>query len=207
MIAAVRVGEKRLRAIGDPFDRTADLPRRPQADHFLGIDENLRAEGAADIGRDHAQLVFGRNADERGEHQARDVRVLTCRVERVTARAAIILADRRARLDGVWDQTIVGDLELGDMACLGESGIDRGLVTEMPLKDRVVRRICVDLRLAGLLRRGEIDDGVEHIVIDVDEFGCVVSLIERFGDDDRNMIADIAHLIERERGMRTRLHG
>ena len=93
------------------------------------------------------------------------------------------------------------------MACLGEGGIDRGLVTEMPLKDRVVRRICVDLRLAGLLRGREIDDGSEHIVIDVDELGCVVSLIERFGDDDGDMIADIAHLIERERGMRTRLHG
>ena len=67
MIAAVRVGQERFRAVAGPFHRPADLLRRPEADHLLGIDEDLRAEAAADVGRDHAQLVLGRHADEGGD--------------------------------------------------------------------------------------------------------------------------------------------
>ena len=50
--------------------------RRPQRHDFFGIDENLRAEAAADVRRDHAQLVLRRHADEGGDDEARDVRVL-----------------------------------------------------------------------------------------------------------------------------------
>ena len=71
VIAAVRVGEKRLRAVGDPFHRPADALRRPKRHDFFGIDENLRAEAAADIRRDHAQLVLGRHADEGGDDEPR----------------------------------------------------------------------------------------------------------------------------------------
>ena len=53
--AALVIGEKNLAAAGDPFDRTADPLRRPRDQHVLGIDEILRAEPAADIGRDKAQ--------------------------------------------------------------------------------------------------------------------------------------------------------
>ena len=76
VVAAVRVGQERLRAVAGPFHRPADLLRRPQADDLFRIDEDLRAEAAADIGRDHAQLVLGRHADEGRDDEPRDVRVL-----------------------------------------------------------------------------------------------------------------------------------
>ena len=148
VIAAVRIGEERLRAVGDPFHRPADALRRPQRHDFFGIDENLGAEAAADVGRDHAQLVLGRHADEGGDDKARHVRVLRRVPQREGAGAGIVFADRGARLDGVRHQPIVDDVELGDVLRRLERGLDRFGVAEMPLIDGVVRRDVVDLRRA-----------------------------------------------------------
>ena len=102
VVAAVRVGQERLGAVGGPFDRAVDLLGRPDADRLLGVDEDLRAEAAADVGRDDAQLVLGRDADEGRQHEPRDMRVLARRVERQRVGAGIVVADRRARLHRRW---------------------------------------------------------------------------------------------------------
>src|SRR2546429_2003086 len=65
------------------------LFRSPQADDLLRIDENLRAEAATHVGRDHSQLVLGRETDESGHHQARDMRVLRRVPQRQAAGAGI----------------------------------------------------------------------------------------------------------------------
>ncbi len=41
MIAAMRIGQKRFRALRGPLDGTVDLLGRPGADGFLGVDEDL----------------------------------------------------------------------------------------------------------------------------------------------------------------------
>ena len=125
VVAAMRVGEEGLGAVGGPFHRPVDLLGRPDADRLLGIDEDLRAEAAADIGRDHAQLVLGRDADEGRQHEPRDMRVLARRVEREGVRAGIVVADRRARLHRVGDQAIVDEVELGDVRGRGEGRVGR----------------------------------------------------------------------------------
>src|SRR5260221_12011291 len=99
--------------------------------------EDLRAEAAADIGRHHPQLVLGQLQHERAHEQANDVRVLARGVERVLAGAAVELADRRARFDRVGDEAVVDDLEMRDVRGFGESGVDRALVAEMPVVQRL----------------------------------------------------------------------
>ena len=111
MVAAMRVGKERFRTVRHPFHRPADLTRRPETDDFLRIDENLRAEAAADVGRDHPQLVLGRDPDEGGNNQPRDVRILRRIPERETVGAGIVFTDRRARLDRVGRQPIVNEVE------------------------------------------------------------------------------------------------
>ena len=126
MVAAVRVGEEGFRAVGNPFHRPADLACDAQsADDLLGIDEDLRAEAAADIGRDHAQLVLGRHADEGRDHEPRHMRVLRRVPEREAVGAGIVFADRGARLDRVRHQAVVDDVELGDVLGRLERGLDR----------------------------------------------------------------------------------
>ena len=95
VIAAVRVGEERFGALRRPLDRTVDLLGRPGADGLLGVDEDLRAESAADIGRNDAELVLRREADEGGQDEPRDMRVLARRVERQRVGARVVFADRR----------------------------------------------------------------------------------------------------------------
>ena len=141
--ASVRKDSERSRR---PLHRPAHLARRPQADDLFRIDENLRAEAAADVGRDHAQFVLRRHADEGGDDQPRDVRVLRGIPEREIVGAGVVFGERRARLDRIRHQAVVDDVELGDVLGGGEGRRRRLGVAEMPLVDRVLRRDLVDLR-------------------------------------------------------------
>ena len=153
VIAPVRVDEERLGAVRHPFHRPPDALGRPQRHDLFRINENLRAEAAADVGRDHAQLVLRRHADEGGDDEARDVRILRGVPQRERAGASVVLGEGGARLDRVGHQPIVDDVELGDVLGRLEGGIDRFGVAEVPLVDRIVRRDVMDLRRARPLRR------------------------------------------------------
>ena len=139
VVAAMRVRQESLGPVGGPFHRPADLLRRPDADRLLGIDEDLRAEAAADIGRDDAQLVLGRDADEGREHEARHMRVLARGVERERVRARIVFADApRAAPSALGMRRLLTRSILVTCAA-GEGGVGLRLVAEMPAIDGVVR--------------------------------------------------------------------
>ena len=206
MVAAMRVGEERLGAVGRPFHRAVDFARRPDAHGLLGVDEDFRAEAAADIGRDDAQLVLGRDADEGRQHEARDMRVLAGGEQRQIIRARIIFADRRARLHRVGDQPVVDEVELGDVFGRGERRIGGGLVAKVPVVDGVVGGHFVDLRGARLGDGAKIHRRRQNAVIDDDFLRRLARLRISIGDDDGDVIADIAHLALRQHGMRPGLH-
>ena len=104
MITAMRVGKEALGALRRPFDRAAaDALGSPDADHFFGIDEDLGAEAAADIGRDDPQLVLRRQAVEGRDHQPRHMGILARGIKRVVIGARVIGADRGARLPSRWE--------------------------------------------------------------------------------------------------------
>ena len=205
VVAAMRVGEEGLGAVGRPFDRAIDLLRRPDADRLFGIDEDLRAETAADIGRHHAQLVLRRDADEGRQHEPRDMRVLARRVEREGILALVPFADRRAGLHRIGNEAIVDEVDLRDVLRRREGRVGRGLVAEMPVVDCVVRRDIVNDG-SRRLRFREIDDRRQDFVVDLDQFRRILRLRQGVGDDDGDMVAHIAHFALRKRRMRTRLH-
>ncbi len=104
-----------MRSAG-PLHRTADLAwQAHRQTRLLGIDEDLGAEAAADIGRDHAQLVLRRDADEGREHEPRHMRVLAGGPEREDVLAGIVVADGGARLHRVGHEPVVDEVELGDV--------------------------------------------------------------------------------------------
>ena len=87
-----------------------------------------------------------------------------------------------------------------------EGGVGRGLVAELPLEDRVVGRDLVDLRGALRCARGGVGDGRQLLVVDDDRLGRVLGLRQRLGDDDGDVVADVAHLALGQRRVRARLH-
>ena len=206
VVAAVRVGEEGFGAIRIPLHRPVHLARRPEADDLFRIDEDLRAEAAADVRRDHAQLVLRRHADEGRDHEARDVRVLRRVPQRQRVVAGIVIGERGARLDRVRHQAVVDDVELGDVLGARERRLGRLLVAEMPLVDRVVRRDVMDQRRALRLRLRRIGDRGQHLVIDVDLLARVLRLRQGLGDHDRDRVADVVRLVAGDRRMRRHLH-
>jgi hypothetical protein len=111
VVAAVRVGQEALAALAVHL-MAVELLGRPGQAHVLGVQEDLGAEAAAHVGRDHAHLVLGQAQHEGRHQQALDVRVLVGHVQRVVVGAAAVAADGRARLDRVGNQPVVDQVEL-----------------------------------------------------------------------------------------------
>jgi len=111
VVAAVGIGEEGLAAAGRPLDRAAELVGAPGDEDFFGVVEDLGAEAAADIGRDHAHLVFGQAHDEGGHQQADDVGVLRRGVQSVVVAGIVVIVDGTARLDGVGDDALIVEFE------------------------------------------------------------------------------------------------
>jgi hypothetical protein len=207
VVAAVRVRQEAFRALGRPLDVAVELLGGPGQAHVLGVEEDLRAEATTHVGRDHAHLVLGQAQHEGRHQQPLDVRVLVRDVERVVVGAAAVAADGHARLDRVGDQPVVDQIELRDVRGAREGGIDRRLVAQRPLVALVVGRLVVDRDAAGLLRRvGHADQCGQHLVLDHHGLGGVLRLLDRLGHHHRDMVADIAHLVDREDRVHRLLH-
>ena len=86
-----------LGAVLHPLDRLAGDDRPDDRAHVAGIDRHLVAEAAADVGRDHLDLVLGQAGDER-VHGAVGVRRLRVRPERELAGHRVHVGDGAARL-------------------------------------------------------------------------------------------------------------
>ena len=97
MVATLRVGKEGFAAIGDPLHRPLQLACRPGHERFLGIDDLLAAEAAADIGGDHAQLALGNAENQHPDQHPRNVRKLGRGIERVVARRGVVLGQGRPR--------------------------------------------------------------------------------------------------------------
>ena len=107
VIASLRVGEETLTTCRRPLHRASNLFRRPCQYALLGIDEDLGAEAAADIGRDDAELVLGDAEDERAHDEPMDVRILRRDPQRQVIRAPVIARQGRARLHGDGGEALV----------------------------------------------------------------------------------------------------
>jgi hypothetical protein len=111
---------QRLAAGLGPLDRLARAGGPQQADDLLGVDLQLAAEAAADVGSHHAQLVLGHPGDHR-EHDPQDVRHLGRGPHRVVV--ALRLDDDRAGLHERRDQPL-----LHEPAADHDLGVGEGLV-------------------------------------------------------------------------------
>jgi hypothetical protein len=135
------------------------------------------------------------------------MRVLACRIERVFVCRAVELADRGARLHRVRHEPVVDQVELDDLGSLGDRGIGRRHVSQMPVVAQIAGRLLrPHLRRTGFQRLVGIDDGRFDCVVEIDVLGRVAGLSQTLANDDRDRIADMAHPSLREHRVRRLLH-
>ncbi len=203
MVAAVRGVQIVLGAILEELHRTAQLLRKPQHQRHVEVDEDFRAKPAADVRRDDPDLLLGNAEHERRDDQLMDVRRLRGRPEGVLLGARIVVADRAARLHRGRDQPLVEDALADPHLGVGQRAVDRlGIRAACPVHDDVVRRVLVELRRARLDRLPRVDDRRQLVEVDLDRLQGVIGLVDAFRDDDRDRIADLMHLAQREQPRR-----
>ena len=200
----MRVRDERLGALGGPLHGAVELLGRPGDHDILGIEVDLRAEAAANVGRDHAHLVLGQPQHEGRHQQPLDVRVLARDIERVPRLGARVRRVGRARLDRVRYQAVVDEIELGDVRRPVKRAVDRCLVTQRPDVAGVVRRRFMNRRRA--FGPDRVDHCRQNLVIHLDHLSGIPRLGERFGDHHRDALPDMPHLALRERRVRRLLH-
>ena len=112
VVAALRRAHELLAALGDPFHRPAQPPRRPQHQHPFGIEEILDAKPTADIGRAHSD-AFRRDVEHRiRKLSAKAVHPLSAQQQVEALRGGIVGADCGARLYRRGDQSVVDEINL-----------------------------------------------------------------------------------------------
>ena len=203
-VAAVDGGEVSLRPLLGPLDGTSEPPCQREREQLLGVDVQLRAKAAADVGRDDAELRLG-HADRGRCEQSQDVRDLGRSPDRRLAGRGIGLHHDPSRLHRVRDQTRVVVALLDRRGRVRERCVDfSGL--ELPDVADVGAELVVDQRCAVLRRRLDVHRCGQRLVVHLDELRRVLRAGARLGDDHGHAVALVPRLFGRERKVRAVLH-
>ena len=98
----------------------------------------------------------------------------------------------------------IDDLLLDDDVGLGERGLGGRRVAGLPVEAVVVGlalEVGADHRRVGVERLAGVDDGVERVVVDVDELQRVAGRVAVLGDDERHLLTLEAHLVGGQHGL------
>jgi hypothetical protein len=109
------------------------------------------------------------------------------------------MAERDAWLHRDHGNAGVDDVEPGHVGGAGEGRIDFGGIAIVIVEGDVVGDVIVKLRRAGPGGFGGIGHRRQRLDVELDRFGRVARLRHRFGHDEGEGIADIAHLVGRKR--------
>src|SRR5262249_34827507 len=91
---------------------------------------------------------------------------------------------------------VVLDPQLHHVLGLGEGGVGCILVAEHePKPDIALRAIVPDFSGAVLGGVFEVHHRRQRLIVDLDQFGGIARLGQRLGDDERDAVADEAHLL------------
>ena len=191
LVAPVVGDHHALGARLDPLHRAPELARRPRAADLLGVDVELGAEAAADLGRDHPDPVLA-DAQQDRQEQAQEVRNLGRAPERQPV--AAILGQHPARLDRAAGHAVVDDAALDDDVGLGEAGLEVA-AAERPVVALVGPELLVDERRAFLERLLGVGDHRQRVVLDDDVLGRVDHRVAVIADHERDRVADVLDLV------------
>ena len=177
-----------LQPVLDPAHRDAELPRGEAHEDDGGEHRRLDPEGPARVGRrDQAQLGAGQ-PERRGGDRVQRERALEVRPGGERALGGVPVRDDAVALDGraapAWEAEALADDEVG--AC------------QRTVDVAVVERAVGDARV-GLGSRFRVEDGVERLVLDLDQLEGVLREVAVPRDHHGNRLAHVAHELVRGR--------
>ena len=193
IVTPMCVGLEGFRALRRPFHRALQLAGGEAGQHMFGIQKQLHAEAAADIGCDHAEVIFRQVEDAAGEELPHQPGTLGIGVQRPFVAAGIIICHRRAGFHAGDHDAVIHDRQARDMGGLGEKRIGLVLVADMPIKAGIIRRARPNLRLTRLGRTGKIGGGGQDLIIHLNRFRGVARGLRRFRHHKGNRVTNMAH--------------
>ena len=177
-------GEQVLGPGGHPPDGPAELARERRRDDLLAVEWSFHSEAAADVRRDHAQLVL-REAEHRRKVGARQKGILGRQPERQLVAAGVVAREHAAGLHRGSREPVMVEAHLHDVRCPPERSIDVAA-----LKRPAERLVGTELgvgeggpRLETALRAG---DGRKRLVLDLDQVGGIAGQRRALGNDRRD---------------------
>ena len=206
VVARLGVAEKSLRSRALPFDRAAGELRCEQHQRRLVEDRRFHAEAAADIAGDDMDPALRDLEHLLREIRAERVHALRLGVERVVAAGRVVVADATARLHGHGGDAAYLETMADDVVRARERRVRGRLVAREVNETDVVRAIFPYARRAGRRGVGGRRDARQRLVIDRDQLGGVGGLRIGFGNDERDVIADPAHMVLRQSRIRRTIH-
>ncbi len=193
-----------LGAVLHPLDRLAGDDRADDRTDISRINPDLSAEAAADVRRDHPDLVLGQPGHHRVQRAVR-VRRLRRAPDRELAGDLVEVGERAARLQRrrmhARVDHVLRDRHLRPL----EDRVGPRLVPGLPVEDVVVGtpfEIVPDHRGAGVEGVPGVDDRVEGLVLDVDQLQGVARRVGVLRHHERDLLPLEAHLVRGQHGLR-----
>ena len=181
-----------LQPVLGPLDGAAERARREGGDGFLGVDQHLHPEPAADIGRTHLDPRFG-EAQELGDPVPQDVRHLGRREDLDRVVAPVVQSEAAAALDGRGRDPGVAEPARDDDRGGGE-GIGVFIADETALEQDIAAKRLVHQRRTVFERPGGVGHRVFRLVLDIDQRGGVFGRVRVARDDRGDDLAGEADL-------------
>ena len=203
MVAGVDVGIKTFDPVGDEFDRPAQQFRQRIGRHFIGINMDLDAEGAADILADHTNLLLLQPQME-GRDVLHHVRRLRALIDRQPLIGGIPVGYHRARLQRHAGMPAKDEIRLHHLVGIGECCVD-GTGIEVALEGEIIAERRVNHRCFRIKRSAHVRHRFQFLVFNPHEFGCVLGHRATGCHDGGDGLALPADPIDRDRMLRRRL--
>jgi hypothetical protein len=176
------------------YHRPADGLGGEQHQRHLVVDRGLHAEAAADVAGDHPDAAL-RHLQYRRQFGAERMHALQRGVDGEAAVGGVVVADAGARLHGGRRHAVDDEAVADHMVGLGDGGLGCRLVAEQLHEADIVGAALPDPRRAGLGCLGGRDRRRQRLVVDLDQFGGVLRLVQRLRHHERHIVADPAHLV------------
>jgi len=195
VVAPVGGGHVVLAPALHELDRAGQPLGGPGGDRHVRIEEDLGTEAAADLGRDHPQLMLGDPQHEGGQQDLHDMWALAGHPDSGVLCAGIVAGQGTAGLHGGGDQPLVADpLAYGHLGGVEGRGGCR-LVAAVPVHAvhaDVAGCVLVQLGCAGCHGLLGVDNRGEELVLHVDQLQGILGGVGIGGDHHRDPVADVA---------------